>query len=146
MKRFFRFFAILASATSISLVQAAVITVNTADNTDFSPGKINLVTAINSLQDGDAIHFNIPGPGPQYLVAPPEGYPIITNKHDITIDGYTQSGAVPNTNPILAANNAQIQIVLDARNGNYTTLSDSINGYGTDEVAILFVLFRHLGC
>ena len=44
------------------------------------------------LADGDAIHFNIPGPGPFYLQTPPlyldNGYPAITN-HNVTIDGYT---------------------------------------------------------
>ena len=51
----------------ISLRKAPkTIVVNTADNTDFSAGKTNLVTAINLLGDGDTINFNIPGAGPHY--------------------------------------------------------------------------------
>ena len=44
---------ILMALTGFSY--AATITVNTADNTDFSAGKTNLVLAINSLADGDTI-------------------------------------------------------------------------------------------
>src|SRR5262249_19497878 len=97
------------------------------------------------LSDGDAIHFNIPGPGPFYLVTPPmspvanddpNGYPAITN-HNITIDGYTQPGATPNTNPILSSNNAQLKIVIDSRagGGRYVYLP----GYTEDESAVLFI-------
>jgi hypothetical protein len=119
---------------------AKTIVVNTTNNVNPGVNETNLVSAINLLQDGDTIQFNIPGAGPHYLVSPTGGYPIITNKHNITIDGYSQPGSSPNTNPILASNNAVIKIVLDARNGNFTTLSQDIPGYGTDEVAILFVL------
>jgi hypothetical protein len=53
---------------------------------------------------------------------------------------------VPNSNPILAANNAQIKIVLDSRNGNTKVMDyagDTPNddtGYGDGESAILGVL------
>ena len=50
-------------------MQAKIITVNTADNTDFSAGKTNLVTAINALADGDTIQFNISGSGVHRLEA-----------------------------------------------------------------------------
>src|SRR5215470_4971095 len=112
---------------------AKIITVNTANNLTPGPGETNLVRAINLLQDGDTIQFNIPGNGPHYLVSPPGGYPIITNLNNITIDGYSQPGSSPNTNPILSSNNANITIVLDARNGNFTSFPDSIPGFGTDE-------------
>jgi hypothetical protein len=123
-----------------ALAPAKTIVVNTADNLTPGPGQTNLVLAINLLQDGDTIQFNIPGTGPHYLVSPPGGYPIITNINNVTIDGYSQPGSSPNTNPILSSNNANITIVLDARNANFTTLQNSIPGYGTTEVAILFVL------
>src|SRR5678815_5125657 len=97
---------------------AKIITVNTTNNVSPGPGETNLVQAIAMLADGDAIHFNIPGGGPFYLQTPPlvpdNGYPPITN-HNVTIDGYTQPGAVPNSNRILSSNNAQIKIVLDSR-------------------------------
>lgn len=113
---------------------AAIITVNTADNTDFGAGKTNLWLAITLANTNgeptNTIHFNIPGAGPHYLVTPPfyapggtpalgGGYPIITN-HNLTIDGYSQPGASPNTNPILGTNNAVLKIVIDSRAANYT--------------------------
>lgn len=143
-----RAFTLLITTWSalIGLSNAATITVNTADNTDFSAGKTNLVRAINSLSAGDSIAFNIPGTGVHYINTPVDGYPLIT-KHNVTIDGYTQPGASPNTNPIHAANNAQIKICLTSTNGNclsmgqavanFTGLSYNNLGFGTDEMAIL---------
>ncbi|HVR37385.1 MAG TPA: hypothetical protein VMS21_16240, partial [Methylomirabilota bacterium] len=121
-----------------STASAAVITVNSADNTLINPNDTltNLVEALTLAQDGDQIHFNIPGPGPHYLETPAGGYPPIT-ANNLTLDGYTQPGAVPNTNPILAANSAELRIVLDSRNGGRTV--QDIDGYGTSESAILFV-------
>jgi hypothetical protein len=126
--------------------QSATITVNTEDNTDFSAGKTNLVLAINSLSNGDTIAFNIPGSGVHYLNTPVDGYPLIT-KHSVTINGYTQPGASPNSNPIHAANNAQIKICLTSTNGNCLSMGNSVAaftglsynnlGFGDDEMAIL---------
>src|SRR5437016_10159384 len=115
---------VLVSCVAVtSITRAAIITVNTEDNTDFSAGKTNLVAAINSLHDGDTISFNVPGTAGQvhYLQTPPNGYPIITN-NGVTIDGYSQPGASPNTNPIHTPNNARIKICLDSRNGNGTDM------------------------
>ncbi len=129
----------LVTAWFTSVLQARIITVTT---TNVAPafGETNLVQAINLLQDGDAIHFNIPGSGPFYFVTPPlmpdNGYPAITN-HNVTIDGYSQPGASPNTNPILAPNNARIQIVLDSRAGGRR--SESMPGYGSGESSVLLI-------
>ncbi len=117
MKKQISGLAALAIVGTIGLAHAAIITVNTADNTDFSAGKTNLVTAIRALTDGATIQFSIPGAGPHYLLTPVDGYPLITN-NNVTLDGYSQPGAVPNSNPIHAANNAQIKIVLSSTNGN----------------------------
>src|SRR6267378_2201429 len=121
-------------------VSAKVIVVNTTNNVSPEPGETNLIMAINSLADGDEIHFNIPGPGPFYLVTPPlvpdNGYPAITN-NNVTIDGYTQYGSSPNSHTILSSNNANIQIVLDSREGG--ARMEDIPGYGTTEAVVLFV-------
>jgi len=116
------------------------IVVTTENNESPGQGQTNLVQAINLLADGDTIEFKIPGNGPHYLLSPPGGYPPITNINNVTIDGYSQPGSSPNTNPILSSNNANITIVLDARNGNFTHFPDDIPGYGTGEASILFVL------
>ena len=129
---------LLASLAGLAIAisaQGTTITVNTADNTDFGAGKTNLWLAIKMANTNGAtantINFNIPGTGPFYLVTPPlyvaggtalalgGGYPIITN-HNLTIDGYSQPGAVANTNTILGTNTAKLMIVIDSRISNYT--------------------------
>ncbi len=144
MNKLARLFAVAAFAACVTTVRAAIITVNTEDNTDFSAGKTNLVTAIDSLQDGDTINFNIPGAGPHYLVTPAlgtlgnGGYPNIA-RNNVTIDGYSQPGSAPNSNTILASNNAAIKIILDSRAGGCTT--NFIDGeFGTDESGVLFIV------
>jgi hypothetical protein len=134
--------SLLGTLSILALTASAkIIVVNTTNNVSPGPAETNLVMAINLLQDGDAIHFNIPGPGPFYLVTPPlvpdNGYPVITN-HNITIDGYSQPGSSPNSNTILSSNNANIQIVLDSRAGGANM--EDIPGYGTTEAAVLFVI------
>jgi hypothetical protein len=135
--------SILALAASL---QAKTITVTTADNISPPAGQTNLVQAINLLQDGDTIQFNIPGAGVHYLATPPDGFPLIT-KNNITIDGYSQPGASPNTNPIHAPNNAQIKVVLASTNENALSMGTAVAaaagvtynnlGFGDDELAIL---------
>lgn len=122
---------------------AAVITVTTKENVNPPAGQTSLLQAMKAAKAGDTIAFNIPGTGPFYIATPPEGYPLIT-ANGLTIDGYTQPGSSPNTNPILGANNAKLMIVLDSRNGNFTSMNyqpDNSRGAGYDdsEFAILGV-------
>jgi hypothetical protein len=130
----------LAVCTAIS--HAATITVTTADNAN-PGGQKSLLQALTEAQDGDTIAFNISGAGPHYLLTPANGYPYI-RQNNLTIDGYTQPGSVPNTNTILAPNNAKIQIVLDSRNNGNTTMdydpANGSTGYGDSEAAMLGVL------
>ena len=113
MKRIQFLLVLIALAASVFVAGAAVITVTTTDNVNPAPGAKSLVQAITELQDGNTIAFNIPGDGPHVIQTPLGGYPIIT-ENNVTIDGYTQPGSSPNTNPILGGNNAKIQIVLDS--------------------------------
>ena len=121
--------ATLAGTALVQSAQSSVIVVNTTDNTDFSAGKTNLYLAISLAntngQSANTIRFAIPGAGPHYIVTPQYagdsvagGYPMITN-HNLTIDGYSQAGAVANSNPILGSNNASLKIVIDSRSENY---------------------------
>jgi len=147
MKTLVCLLAVLAAATFATPTQAAIITVTTTNNT-VSAGQTNLTQAIQMLHDGDTINFNVPGaPGQvQYFPTPNGGYPIITN-NNVTIDGYSQPGASPNTNSIHAPNNARIRICLDSRNGYGTSMGQITNligvpsrpGYGEDEWAVLGV-------
>src|ERR1017187_7434902 len=72
---------------------------NVTNNAATGPG--SLTAAINALNNGDRIVFHIPPEAGEvhYIQTPPDGYPLIT-KNDITVDGYTQGGASPNTNSI----------------------------------------------
>ena len=92
------------------------VTVNTADNTDFTAGMTNFITALNIVSNnggGATINFNIPGYRTHYIVTPLFGYygynplPILTN---VTINGYSQPGSSPNTHSITQANNAVITV------------------------------------
>jgi hypothetical protein len=86
--------------------------------------------------------------------------PLIYQKPNLTIDGYTQPGASPNSNPITAANNAVLKIVIDGRNGNgrmmdasmydgtlatsdppidNTSMASERTGYGSSEWGLLGV-------
>jgi hypothetical protein len=141
MKQAVRVFAATAFALSALSLQAAELSVTTTNN----PGAGSLFQALTSAQDEDTITFNIPGAGPHYIATPTDGYPYI-RANNLTINGYSQPGAVPNTNPILSSNNAQIKIVLDSRNGNTKLMDfpgDTTNddtGYGDTESAILGIL------
>ena len=110
-------FLVIVGACCSTMATAATIIVNTTNNVSPGPGQTNLVQAISLLHDGDTINFNIPGSGAQYLRRL-RAATRLSRTDNITIDGYSQPGAAPNTNSIHAANNAQIKIVLDSRNGN----------------------------
>lgn len=122
------------------IVAAKTLIVNTTNNVSPVAGETNLVQAISLLQDGDSIRFNVPGNGPFFLITPPlspdNGYPPITN-NNVIIDGYTQPGALPNTNTILGSNTAQIQIVLDSRAGGMRV--EGIDGLSLEEASVLLV-------
>ena len=122
-----------------STSHAAIITVTTENNINPPAGQTSLNQALTQAQDGDRIQFNIPGDGPHLLLTPPGGYPLITK--NISIEGYSEPGSSPNSNPILAPNNAQIKIVLDSRNGNVRVMDFdpdvASSGYGDTESAVL---------
>ena len=64
----------------------------------------------NSLAGVDTIAFSIPGAGP-HTIQPTLDLPKITDP--VIIDGYTQTGATPNTNPMTTGSNAVLKIELD---------------------------------
>ena len=90
----------------------SVITVTgTGDAISATDGVVTLREAITAANDNknisdvvgvgayghDTIAFDIPGPG-VHTIAPTSPLPIITDP--VTIDGYTQPGSAPNTNPV----------------------------------------------
>src|SRR5881628_3865914 len=120
-------------------VRGTIVTVTTTAST----GAGSLGAAISALHSGDTIAFNIPGAGPHYISPPAGGFAVITNLNDLLIDGYTQPGSSPNDQTLLAANNANLKIVLDASGGQATDLTAlGVPGFLDNESAIL----PALGC
>lgn len=120
---------------------AATHTVTTVDNASpAGDGQLSLKEAIEQVQNGDTIAFNIPGDGPHYIATPATGYPLLT-KTGVTIDGYSQSGAQRNTSPLTEPHTTVLKIVIDSRDGGRYSLADyGSNGFGDSESAI-FPLF-----
>jgi hypothetical protein len=116
-----RSLAALALTGLLGAAQAATNYVTVVDDGTVAnlgvPG--SFYHALTNCNSGDTIAFNIQnqGSGPFYFQVPYDGFPLIYHKYNLTIDGYTQSGASPNTNPLTNANNAVIKIVIDGRAG-----------------------------
>ena len=98
----------------IGAFEASLINIFAVTNTNDS-GTGSLRQAIldanaapNSINGPDELHFNIPSESVN-TIAPASALPPITEP--VVIDGYTQSGASPNT--LAVGNNASIQIELD---------------------------------
>jgi hypothetical protein len=68
------------------------------------------ILAANARSGADRISFAIPGEGVK-TISPPSALPTITDP--VTIDGYTQPGATPNTNGPGRGDNAQLKIELN---------------------------------
>ena len=107
------------NTSEFSLALAAVSTLpgsNYVVTTTNDSGPGSLRQAINDanavITAGDTISFNIPGPGP-HTIAP---LTLLSNVYDpgTTIDGYTQSGARPNT--LANGDDAVILIKIDGTN------------------------------
>jgi hypothetical protein len=126
-------------------------TTPTADNCSTSkPNDCSLRGAIaksNALITTDKIKFTIPGTGVQ-TISPASQLPIITD--NVTIDGYTQAGALPNS-ATTNANSAKLQVELSGQRPNGSRLAASgliigastclikglaINGFGQHGVLI----------
>jgi hypothetical protein len=129
-------FCLVVSTNTPRAIQA---TVNSTANTDIANAELTLIEAINWMNSPgyraldpaesnqvatvagtiNRIKFAIPGAGPHFISSPASSasgalFPLITAS-DLVVDGYSQSEATPNTNPILAANNAVIKIIIDTR-------------------------------
>ena len=116
-------------------------------STVVGPGGVTTLRAAiqeaNANPDADLIHFGLAGAGP-FTFTPTSGpYPDISQ--GLTIDGYTQAGAIFNSNGTAAGSNAVLRILIDgsalpAANG-FTIISSqpvtirglAINGFRTNQ-------------
>ena len=82
-----------------------------SNTSDSGTGSLrDAINQANANAGPDSIEFDIPGVGP-HTIQPTTGLPEITDT--VIIDGYTQSGASPNTNPPGLGGNAMLMIELD---------------------------------
>lgn len=141
-------FASSASAATFTVNIAADVNDPTPDGTcDNGGGGCALREAIQEANangvPGDLINFAISGAGPHTLALPTE-LPMITQP--VTINGYSQPGAAPNT--AQTGTNADLRIVLDgsgliegngfAVQGGGTTIRGLvIRGFKEDNIALL---------
>jgi hypothetical protein len=143
---------LLNAVNYMTSTRIAIRQVDTVNNESPGANETSLLEALTSAQDGDYIRFAIPGAGPHVIQTPMGGYPLIT-AHNLTIDGYTQAGATPNTRGILEGNNAALRIVLDSSGTDTapnptdpslplhrSTRLAAYEGYSPEEDAILPVL------
>jgi CSLREA domain-containing protein len=106
---------------SFSQVWGAVFTVNSNDDSNdgvCNSSHCSLREAINNSNANsgkDTIKFNIEGIGP-HTIQPNSALPTITGP--VIIDGYTQAGSSPNTNPIDLGSNAMLMIEIDGSKSN----------------------------
>ncbi len=102
-------------------VTARASTFTVSNTSDLGPGSLHdAILEANATPGADEIHFNIPGTGVQKIDVSRNGLPEITDP--VTIDGYTQPGASPNTRTL--GNDAVILIRIDGNND----FSGPING------------------
>src|SRR5947207_15548138 len=81
----------------LAAVPLAAATFTVMNTNDSGPGSLRqAILDANGNPGTDAIAFDIPGPG-VHTIQPATPLPTITEA--VTIDGYTQPGASPNTQP-----------------------------------------------
>jgi hypothetical protein len=89
---------------------------NTGNTTSTGATECTLRAAIqqaNATPGKNTIAFNIPGQGP-HTIRPNSALPTITDP--VIIDGFTQPGSSPNTNPVGQGLNTVLKIELDGSN------------------------------
>ncbi len=108
-------FSLMACCFAQPLAAATFTVTTTADSGPGSLRQAILDSNANGNGELDTINFNIPGAGP-HVIAPTTDLPGI--RSSITIDGYTQPGATPNTRtPAQGGLDTQLRIVVSGQNG-----------------------------
>ncbi len=104
----------LALVLLISALPAGAATYTVSNTADSGAGSLRqAILDANANPGADTIAFDIPGSG-IHTITPLTALPAITQS--LTIDGYTQSGASPNSNPFGQPWNGVILIEIDGEN------------------------------
>ncbi|HXV14381.1 MAG TPA: FlgD immunoglobulin-like domain containing protein, partial [Candidatus Krumholzibacteria bacterium] len=88
--------------------QVVSFTVNSTADVYVTGTLRSAIAQANAIVGPQVIRFDIPGAGPHVIDVMVQGLPAVTDA--LTIDGFTQPGASPNTNPFGSPSNAQIKI------------------------------------
>ena len=112
---------------------AATFTVNNTNDSGSGSLRQAILDA-NANPGADTIDFAIPGGG-VHTIAPASALPLITDA--VTIDGYTESGASPNSNPPDQGTNAAIRIEIDGTNAGASFDSAVLKVASTGSSSIL---------
>lgn len=104
-------------------MSAFVWTFTVTNTNDAGPGSLRrALLDANASVGEDLIEFDIPGAGP-HTIQPLSPLPVISDP--VTIDGYTQPGASPNTNGPRQGTNAVLKIVLNGDLGDARMTTDA---------------------
>src|SRR5690349_10225569 len=107
----------LVLAAAAATAAADTYTVTSAGDT--GPGTLRqAIMDANAHPGADTIAFDITGSG-VHTIAPASALPAITDA--VTIDGYTQTGALANTNPTGQGLNTVLKIEIDGTNAGSTS-------------------------
>lgn len=116
-----RAFSLVIAAVLLGCATAPADIFTVINANDLGPGSLHdAILEANAAPGADEIHFNIPGSGVHQILVNRNGLPEITDP--LTIDGYTQPGASPNTRAL--GNDAVILIQIDGQND----FSGPVNG------------------
>ena len=129
----------LAGALFAAAALASANTYTVTSTADSGAGTLRqAILDANANSGTDTIAFNIPGSG-VHTIAPASALPNLTSP--VTIDGYTQPGTSPNTNPPEQGLNSVLQIEIDCTNaGTYCLV------IGADDVTLRgLVINRGIG-
>ena len=97
------------------------------------------ISAANASSDLSIIRFDIPGAGPHRIYT--GGFPALSN--NTIIDGFTQAGASPNTNPLGQPDNAVIKIEICGSSPNATNgIAVGGNVYQSQIAGLSIIGFR----
>jgi hypothetical protein len=136
----FRLCAVAGAVCVCASARAADFTViNTAPS---GPGSLHQAIAdANTLPAIDRVVFEIPGAGVQKIDISNNGLPTVTDP--VVIDGYTQPGARPNTQPV--GNDAVILVQIDGTGSSASqTYGITISAGGSAVRGLCLVGFRKM--
>ena len=122
--RFMLRLAALLCAAAATPLGGLTFTVTNIDDSGAGSLRQAILDA-NGSPGFDVIAFNIPGSG-VHTIGLASGLPAITEW--VTIDGYTQPGSSPNTNPTGQGLNTVLMIEIDGTGASPGVLSDGQRG------------------